>query len=389
MKQYYQLKKQHQDAILFFRMGDFYEMFEEDAKIAHKILWISLTSRNKNSENPVALAWIPYHAKDKYLPIFLESGYKVAIAEQVSDPKAKGIVEREVQRIVTPATAGLESEAYETKNNPIIASITQLWENFGISIINLWDLSWICSSFQDFESLSTQLYKLSPSEIVIQHELKNNNELLELLSKKYNTNIFYYKEEKNPQKHLITTLGVKNLEAHGIEDKPACQSAASLIYKYLSENQKTQISFLSGLKYESFTQYMNLDEATIRSLDLVYNISTKSQTLWTLFGVLNETKTPMWKRFLREQILHPLKEVDDIKKRQKFISWFSQDTILLDKVRTELKWIIDIDMFLSRLSLGRTTPRDLINLKNTLISIRNIHGLIQESWNKQLLKLIK
>ncbi len=389
MKQYYDLKEQYKDAILFFRMGDFYEMFEDDAKIAHKILWISLTSRNKNSQNPIALAGIPYHAKDKYLPKILEAGYKVAIAEQVSDPKAKGIVEREVQRIVTPATAGLEWEWYESDVNPIIASISQEWKRFGLSIIDLWKLTWICSDFSDFESLSTQLYKISPAEIIMEHHLKDNTALLEIFTKKHQTNIFYYQNETEPKKYLLKMLWVKNLEASGIEDKTACQSAASLIYKYVSENQKTKISFLSGLKYESFTQYIHLDEATIRSLDLVYNISTKSQTLGTLFWVLNASKTPMGKRFLKEQILHPLKNKNDIEKRQKFIAAFKSDKILLDKVRKELKGIIDIDMFLSRLSLGRVSPRDIIHLKNTLIAIQNIHTLIERSKNPQLLQLIK
>jgi DNA mismatch repair protein MutS len=148
MQQYYEIKKDYGDAILFFRMGDFYEMFEEDAKIAHKVLGITLTSRNKNAQNPILLAGIPYHAKEKYLPTLIKAGYKVAIAEQVSDPKLKGIVKREVVRVVTPATLSLENEGYDSQeSNSQIVAVIQNEKSYGFASLNLSNHIFECCEF--------------------------------------------------------------------------------------------------------------------------------------------------------------------------------------------------------------------------------------------------
>jgi len=390
MKQYYDLKADHEDAILFFRMGDFYEMFEDDAKIAHEVLGISLTSRNKKSENPVLLAWIPFHAKEKYLPLLLEAGYKVAIAEQVSDPKAKGIVEREVQRVVTPATASLELDWNDSpKTHQCLVSIVKLWDIYGFSSLDLENHKWICSEFIDFTSLSTELYKIFPWEIILEKSLSSEPDFIKLLQKKYNSNIFYYSITPKPYKYLLDFFGSKNLEWYWIEDKQAAQKASALLHMYLCENQKKSFSYIKNLSYECFSGFMWLDESTIKSLDLVYNISTGSQSEWTLFWVLNETKTPMGKRYLKQQLLNPLQKIDDIKNRQELIKAFKDDTILLDKVRSELKYIWDLDIFLSRLSLQRVGPADLVKFKKSLISIKNIQKLVLEAWNKKLINLLK
>jgi len=366
-------------------MWDFYEMFEDDAQIAHKILGIALTTRNKNAENPILLAGIPYHAKDKYLPMLVEAWYKVAIAEQTSNPKAKGIVERQVMRVVTPATLWLEWESYESAwaTNTIVSLIKH--ENlYAISIINLSNHSWKCSEFDRFETCATQLYKMSPAEIVLEKSLYNDKDIHEVLTKKYNLNIYYKQSIQNPYTALISNFGTKNLEAYWIEQKPWAQSAAALLIEYVSENQKHDMSFLSDLSYESFSGYMDLDDTTIKSLDLVYNFATNSKTKGTLIWVLDSSKTAMGTRYLREQILHPLQDIKEIQKRQKFISACKSDTILLAKIQDKLKYIIDIDMLLTRLSLERVGPKDLLQLKKSLESIRDIILLIQESDNATL-----
>ena len=170
MIQFYELKEQNSDSILWFRMWDFYEMFDEDAHIAHKVLWINVTTRNKNADNPQPLAWIPYHAKDKYLPWLVNAWYKVAIAEQVSDPKAKWIVKREVVRVVTPATINLEWESYnslEESSNYILSIVENNW-NYAISIIepSTWD--WRVWEFEDFSKLAWEIYKISPKEVILE-----------------------------------------------------------------------------------------------------------------------------------------------------------------------------------------------------------------------------
>ena len=390
MQQYYDLKEWYSDAIVFFRMGDFYEMFEDDAEIAHKVLGIALTTRNKNAENPIPLAGIPYHAKEKYLPLLIRAGYKVAIAEQMSDPQLKWIVKREVVRVVTPATLWLEGEEYEqTEIEPIIASLIWEGDTYALSIINLSNHSWKCSEFHSFEACIWELYKLSPSELILEKKHIDNIEIQEVLSKKYNLTLYYYSFSWDYYNFLTERFGVKNLEWYGIESKKYAQYASALLLKYISENQKSDFPFLQNLSYETFSEYMQLDEATIKSLDLVYNMSTGSVKEGTLLWVLDKTKTPMGKRFLREQILHPLQDIGEIKKRQKFIHGFKSDPILLSQTREKLKYIADIDAILTRLSLERANPRDLLSLKKSLQAIKDVYALIESSDNKTLKKLLQ
>lgn len=389
MQQFYDIKKEYSDAILFFRMWDFYEMFEEDAQIAHKVLWISLTSRNKNAENPILLAWIPFHAKDKYLPMLIQAGYKVAIAEQVSDPKLKWIVKREVVRVVTPATLNLEDESFDNIwHSPVIISLSFEKDTYWFSVIDLGSHSWICSEFTDFSRCAWEIYKLAPSEVILEKSLYGNEEIKNILSKKYSLNIYYYELQEKPTPYLLKKLWVKNLEWYGIQKKLWAQKASAQIIKYLEENQWHSIDFLQNLKYESFSEYMDLDESTIRSLDIVYNIATQSHREGTLLWVLDQTQSSMWKRYLREQLLHPLQDIWEIKKRQDFIAAFVSDTILLDKIRKELSYVADIDAILSRLSLQRALPKDLLSLKRSLIAVREILNIIESSEYKILKKLL-
>lgn len=364
-------------------------MFEEDAKIAHKVLWIALTTRNKNAENPILLAWIPYHAREKYLPLLSKAGYKVAIAEQVSDPTLKGIVERKVVRIITPGTLALEWENYESSEiEPI--SVSLVWENgrYALSQINFATQKWSCSEFESLESCITQLYKFFPSEVILEKSLFENIKLQETLEKKYWLNIYYYHSQEKSYKYLTSILNVKNLISHGIEGRKLAQKASALLLEYMSNNQNSEIPFTEKLCYEEFSQYMQLDESTIRSLDLVYNIATKSTKQGTLLWILDETKTPMGKRLLRHELLHPLQDTQKIKQRQNYIQAWKSDPILLDKVRKLLREVVDIDILISRLSLGRVGPRDLVRLKKSLQAIRSIYTLIEESDNKVLKRLI-
>ena len=389
MAQYYDLKDVHKDSILFFRMWDFYEMFEDDARIAHKVLGIALTTRNKNADNPILLAGIPFHAKEKYLPLLVGAWYKVAIAEQVSDPKLKWIVQREVVRVVTPATLKLEGESYEnTEGNSIIVSLVNDNEYYGISILDLSNHNWKCCEFDNFENCMWELYKIAQSEVILEKQLFWNEKIHELLSKKYGLNIYYYEFNEDPYKMLTSRFATKNLEWYGIENKKYAQRASAQLLKYIGENQRSDLNFIKNLSYETFSGYMWLDEATIKSLDLIYNMAIWSKTQGTLFGVLDETKTAMWKRYLREQILHPLQDIKEIENRQKFIECFKSDSILLDKIRSELNFVADIDAILTRLSLERSGPRDLLSLKRSLEAIKQVIMLIEKSENKQLKKIL-
>lgn len=387
MAQYYEMKKQNADAILFFRMGDFYEMFDDDALIANTVLGIAVTTRNKNAEKPIPLAWIPFHAREKYLPLLVEAGYKVAIAEQVSDPKLKGIVKREVVRVVTPATIWLEWEGYESQNSMIISLTEEHWK-YGISLLDMSESTWKTCEFSSFTSLAQEFYKINPKEVILDKKFYNNEEMKSVLTKKYFLNIFFYEAKKNAYKKLTHHFGTKNLEWFGLEGKNSAIKASALLLSYIEENQQTDFSFLQKISYIHFSKYLKLDESTIRNLDIIYNIATGSAKTATLFWVLQKTKTSMGTNKLRESLLQPLRDRKEIQKRQDFIEAFLADKILLDKVRYELKSVANIHTILNRIALNRTSPRDLIQLKKSLISIQNIFQLIKSDGAKKLQNIL-
>ncbi len=385
MQQYYDLKAENPDSILFFRMGDFYEMFEDDAQIAHDILGIALTTRNKNAENPILLAGIPYHAKEKYLPQLVAAGHKVAIAEQVSDPKLKGIVERKVVRIVTPATLGLEGENYEgSADNMTLSALSSNGKTWGISSLNLADYSWKAREYDSLEELYHGLSRINPSEIIIDREIPNRKVLEEKLFELGNITLSYFESPAKSYAFLTKLFWVKNLEGFGIEHLPLAQSASHHIYAYVTHHQKSEIDILNMLSYDASESFVGLDAATIRSLDLVYNFATQSRTQGTLLWALDDTKTPMGKQALEYNILHPLRSISDIQTRQRYINALKSDTMLLKNLRAELNRIGNLDMILSRLSLWRATPRDLLVLKDSLIAIKNCLKLIETSQNPEL-----
>jgi len=360
-------------------------MFWDDANIAHKVLWIALTTRNKNAENPIPLAWIPYHAKEKYLPLLVKAGYKIAIVEQVSDPKLKWIVKREVVRVVTPATLELEWESYvSVEASNYLVSIVLDSGIYGVSFLDIGTNKWVCSEFKDFEKLSSEIYKISPREVVMSKALFDNQELKEVFSKKYSLNIYFFESKNKPKTLLCNHFWVKNLEWFGIESKSVAQSAAAQILEYLQANQKSDLTFLQTLAYENFSEFLDLDETTIRSLDLIYNVSTKSSKLWTLFWVLDDTKTSMWSRFLRDQILYPLQDIKEIEKRQDFIEEFYNNPVLLDRVQKKLKGVSDIDAILNRIALNRAWVRDLTHLKKSLQAIVEALDIIKNQGSKKL-----
>lgn len=390
MQQFYELKEQNPDCILFFRMWDFYEMFDEDAHIAHKVLWINITSRNKNADKPQPLAGIPYHAKDKYLPQLVNAGYKVAIAEQVSDPNLKWIVRREIVRVVTPSTLSLEWESYKTSDisNYLVSIVESNWE-YGISLLDPSTWVWKTWEIINFEMLAWELYKISPKEVILEKKLFMDEKIKEVLQKKYSLNINYFEINSNPKEKLTKHFWVKNLEWFSLEKLALAQKASAQLLEYLESIQKTDLNYLDSIGIISFVNYMNLDESTIRSLDLLYNMWSKSATLWTLFWVLDETKTSMGKRYLREQLVRPLQDLDEIEKRQNIIDEFLKNSILLDKIVTKLKEVSDLDNILSRLALWRANPRDLLNLKRSLQTILDAYELINKEGSEKLCKLLE
>lgn len=387
MQQYYDMKKQCSDAILFFRMWDFYEMFDDDAMIAHKVLGINITSRNKNADTPIPLAGIPYHALWKYLPLLVNAWYKVAISEQVSDPTLKWIVKREIVRIVTPATLDLEWEQYKSEDSSYIYWLIKLWDTYAISSLETHTNCWQTGEFSSFWELATEMYKMSPKEVVVSKNLFNDLELKEILKKKYNLNIYYFTEPKKPKEVLLNHFWTTNLAGFWIENKPSCISAAAILFEYIGQNQKVELDHLKSLSYMSFDWFLELDESTIKNLDLLYNFSTNSHSIGTLFWILDNTKTSMGKRLLRENIVRPSRDINYIQNRHDIIEQFLNDPVLLDAIIEKLKYVSDLDAIMTRLSLWRSGPRDLLNLKRSLQSILDVQEIITASWNTKLINM--
>lgn len=390
MQQYYDIKEQYSDAIVFFRMGDFYEMFGEDAHIAHKVLWIALTSRNKNSATPESLAGFPYHAKEKYLPLLINAWYKVAIVEQVSDPKLKGIVKREVVRVVTPTTLSLEWESFdESSQGDVLVALCEKDGKYGMSFLYVSSGEWKTCEFPNFELLAQELYKISPREVILEKNLFGNTKVKDILQKKYSLNIYYCENTFGGKKYLLTHFQVNSLAGFWIENMPLAIDASALLLGYLEHNQKQKLSMLQNIGAYSVGQYLEVDASTLRSLDILYNFSTGSEVLWTLFWVLNQTHTAMGKRLLKQTLVRPSKNKQEIEEKHAYIQAFLQDPILLDSVRGHLQYVSDLDAILNRLALERITPRDLLNLKKSLQSVVMIFEIITKSQNKKIQSFFK
>jgi len=388
MQQYYDIKKEYNDCIIFFRMWDFYEMFWDDAHIAHKVLWINITSRNKNAINPESLAWIPYHAKDKYLPQLVNAWYKVAIVEQVSDPKLKWIIKREVVRVVTPSTLNLEWDIYDNFDNNVILSLTKKDEIFGLSIMDISSNKWQTWEFGSFDLLQKELYKLNPKEVILEKSLFSDEKIKEILQKKYSLNIYFFELQNDARQKLLYHFKTKDLSGFWIENKVLAIKSSALLLSYLELNQKQSLINFDTISVYSTSDFLELDSSTIKNLDIIYNFATWSEIIWTLFWILNKTKTASWKRFLRENLLKPLKDEKAIKTRLDFVDEFLKNKILLDKTREKLSYISDIDAILNRLAVERVSPRDLLNLKRSLEAILEIIELINIEWSEKLKKII-
>jgi len=377
MQQYYLLKEQYKDCVLFFRIWDFYEMFWEDAQIANRVLWINITSRNKNAINPEALAWIPFHAKEKYLSILVNSWYKVAIAEQVSDPKLKWIVKREVVRVVTPATLTMEQENYNLDISNILLSIcfenNKYWFTYIDSSNNkiyTWELN-------SLDSLISEISRLWAKEIIID-KININDDFVKKIEKFFWLSISFIDNINKYYEFILKHFDLYNLIWFWIEDKILSQKSIYLLLKYLKTNQFNDLKYIKELSYINYDYYLLLDDASIKSLDIFYNFSIWSKSKGTLISSINKSKTAMWKRFLYNALLRPLQDIEEIKKRHNFIEELSKDKILFNKIKEKLKYINDIDNILMKLSLKRILAIDLLNLKNSLINIIEIENLLTD-----------
>jgi DNA mismatch repair protein MutS len=382
LKQYRKIKEQHRDTFLFFRMGDFYEMFYDDAVEGSKILDITLTSRGKGTPNNIPMCGVPYHSADNYIAKLVKSGHKVAICEQVEDPKlAMGIVKREVIRVITPGTIS-DPSLLDAKSNNYIASLSPCENLFGLALIDLstgiFKVTEIPS--QDYPGVFLEYMKhFAPKELVLPEHLSfpdkfKKEHLTSLLLTPIEDWHFSYDMAK---KTLLEHFQVTSLEGYGCADKVAGLSAGGALIHYLKQTQKAELSHISKMSWHNPSDYMILDYTTQKNLEIVHSLIDRSRT-GTLLSVIDQTLTPMGGRTLRSFILNPLLSKKEIDERLDAVSELCDKTMERQEIRNHLKSIQDIERILSKITLETVNPRDMIALKNSFYELPRIKVFSQE-----------
>ncbi len=370
MSQYNKIKAAHPDTILLFRMGDFFETFEEDAKIASKVLGITLTKRANGAAEDVPLAGFPHHALDAYLPKLVRAGYRVAVCEQMENPKfAKGIVKREVIEVITPGVAFSDKLLDHKKNNYLLSICIK--EN--IAGISFCDIS--TGEFYAYEipsdNINQQIESISPSEILIQ---KKDKDWLSAVIQKINPSIrvtkiddwvFNYEYAKEL---LVMQFKTVNLKGFGIDNLVAGITAAGALLSYLQETQKQNLSHLNKISEYNPSDYMALDYSTKRNLEITFSMNDGGRE-GSLISFLDKTETAMGGRLLKKWISTPLRKLEQIQKRQDSVEELVQNKSLRKNLLNELKEIGDLERLISKICTGRANPREVVSLKFSLMKL--------------------
>ncbi len=365
MRQYYRIKARYPDAILFFRVGDFYETFEDDAKLVSKELNIVLTRRSK--DEPVPMAGIPYHALDAYLGRLVKKGYKVAICEQLEDPaKAKGLVKRDVVRIVTPGT--LIEDSLLSEENNFLMGIYCHNSRYGFAALDISTGEFFAGEL-DLQSLNAEILRLQPSEIISNCEVK-----LDAPVKKLAPQYFEDFEEI-----LRSHFGVMELSGFGLS-VPALKAAGATL-KYAKENTMLELKNITTLQGYFDEDYLILDSTTLKNLEVFRNLLGEKK--FTLYSTINRCSTPMGSRLLKRWMQRPLKNVREINRRLDAVEELYEKDIVREVLREQLRGIKDLERIETRISLGKASPGDLLALKDSLIRADKLKRRFESSLLKE------
>ena len=381
MKMYLETKKQNDDCIIFYRLGDFYEMFFDDALEASKVMEITLTGKSCGLEERAPMCGVPYHAVDTYINKLVSRGYKVCIVEQTEDPaQAKGLVKREVVRIVTPGT-NLNTNAMDEGKNNYLMSIAYIGGKFGISIADVTTGDYYVTEVYSERNVVDEINKFLPSEIICNHAFLMCGMDIDDIKNRLSISVFeleeWYFDEDNCEKVLKDHFGIIDLSGLGISEMSLGVIASGSLLKYLYETQKNSLSHLSKLIPYSTSTFMILDTSTRRNLELCETLREK-QKRGSLLWVLDKTKTAMGARTLRGYIEQPLISKEDIVKRQKVITELNKSIITRDELREYLSPIYDLERLLSKISYRSANPRDLIAFKTSLEMLPHIRNIIRD-----------
>jgi DNA mismatch repair protein MutS len=364
LKQYLMIKGEHPDAILFFRLGDFYEMFFDDAKTASRILGITLTSRGSYNGQKVPMCGIPHHSARSYIAKLIESGWKVAICEQIEDPKvSKGIVKREVIRVVTPGSVIEEGEV-DKESNVYMAAISGKENPYGLAYLELSTGEFRLTEVEEWDDLLAELARIKPAELLIleKHDLSKRRGLSSYRLETLSSETF---EEGSAGALLKEQLGVKSLAGFGCEEMIQGIIAAGALVYYLKKTQKANPEHIKEIFTYLLGEFMFLDEPTTVNLELFRTMRRHSDK-GSLYHILNKTLTPMGSRQLKRWIGYPLLDLREIRRRLAAVASLKEDRIFREEIKEQLEGIYDIERLNGRISLGRANARDLLALMSSV-----------------------
>lgn len=394
MKQYLEIKAQYSDCLLFFRMGDFYELFLDDAIVGSKILNITLTSRSREKEDRIPMAGVPYHAVDPYVAKLVKAGYKVAICEQLTPPNAKGIIERDVVRIITPGTM-LDEQALDQKEHNYMIALTIGDHVVGYTAADLSTADVISSEIQTDTVDATVLHileQLHPVECLLSPSNYENTAIIKLLKQTNGMNIYCYQRWKQTVRHaqdiLKLQFGVGRIESFGIASQPRAIETAAVLITYLQETQKQAISHIRTIRSPYENDVLMLDRSTMMNLELFSTIRD-GEIEGSLISVIDQTCTPMGGRLLKEWMKRPLRNKKDILSRHDTVEYFLKHGTLHTKIVDQLATIRDIERTLARVAVRVGNARDLLNICGSLRSVLEIKTLISSTAPTLLLSQTK
>lgn len=390
MKQYFEIKDQYQDAILMYRLGDFYEMFFDDALTASRVLEITLTGRDCGQEERAPMCGVPFHAVDSYIAKLVENGYNVAICEQAEDPsQAKGIVRREVIRVVTPGTI-MDSAALEDTKNNYLASVCLFGKTAGVALVDISTGEISVNEFRgdDIEILVlNELCRFSPSEIIFNLEGYEDKLLLGFVAERFGCSVRnYYNwafEYAEAEKNVVKKFS--RADAALFEKRNAVCALGALLM-FLDETQKTELSNLRHVEVVEPEEYMEIDNYSIRNLELVETMRSQ-KVKGSLFGVLNKTRTPMGARLLRKWITMPLASCAKIQNRHKAVAELVSEPIRRQEIADALRTVLDIERIISKIAYKTANCRDLLSIAGSFENLPAIKALLEKCNSGVLLQL--
>lgn len=380
MKQYMEVKNQYKDCLLLYRLGDFYELFFDDAITASRELEITLTGKDCGLKERAPMCGVPYHAVQNYVAKLIEKGYKVAIGEQLEDPAlAKGIVKRDVIRVITPGTV-IESNILDEKKNNYLASIFRSGANFGIAYSDVSTGEFYTTEFADknnFPKVLNELGRFEPAEIVVNSEMFNDKFEVDSISKKFKTYITNRDEEDE----------VPELEGMAKLAKiPYAENATRLLFNYIKETQKIELKHINKINVYNASNYMTLDNIARKNLELTETLRDKNKK-GSLLWVLDKTSTSMGGRNLRRWIEKPLMDIGDIHKRLQAVKELKEDVILRSDISETLKKVYDIERLTGKIAYGSVNARDMISLKTSLMQLPVLKELMKDRSSDLLKEL--